>query len=292
MITAGISIEAYHADESLSKSKLMDLEKYGPAHFYAAHIAKTLIRDTTPALRFGKLFDDLTDNADAARARWAPPLPDDAPNRPSSRQRTAKKPSPETVTAIAWWDAWEREHAGKVSVGNDERLILQAMLDTMQANPFARTLWEPCERQVTIRRHLDDLGVSLQSRPDGLNLLNSQPYLADIKTCHDLNRFPSDCITYGYHLQLAIGQWLLAKEGIEADALLIVVESKIAGRCKVYRLPEVALSAGWARCKALVQEIADRRASGDWQDRQEAVETLQLANWQECKLEEIAGGIG
>jgi exodeoxyribonuclease VIII len=31
-------------------------------------------------------------------------VPPDAPKRPSSVQRNAKKPSPETVGAIAWWN--------------------------------------------------------------------------------------------------------------------------------------------------------------------------------------------
>ena len=287
MIIRSEDIRAYHDRQSLSKSKLGTFDRFGAAHYHAQYIAKTMPGPDSPALWFGRRFDGLCDNEDRERNTWAPPLPEDAPKKPSSSQRNAKKPSPETVAAIAWWDEWNAKHGGKVEVGEDDRQTLLEMMHALDANEHAHKLWshEQCERQLTIRRELPALGIELQSRPDGVNLTAELPYIADIKTTADLSRFPNDCITYGYHMQLAIGQWLLAKEGVQAEAYLIVVESKRAPRCKVFRMPEIALAAGWEKAKRLMDEIARRMKANDWTERQESIEEITLPGWQLNKLE-------
>ena len=84
---------------------------------------------------------------------------------------------------------------------------------------------------------------------------------------------------------LPAGLWLLAKEGIQAEAYLIVVESKRAPRCKVFRMPEIALAAGWEKAKRLMDEIARRMKANDWTERQESIEEITLPGWQLNKLE-------
>lgn len=287
MLIRSESITDYHTSGAFGKSSLMDFAKYGAADFYARHIAKTMVREDTPAFRFGRLFDGLTEDEAKERARWAPPLPEDMPNRPSARQRDAKKPSPETVAAIARWDEWLTVHAGKEEVSERERAILNDMLEAMAMNDCARKLWCPCEKQVSIRCRLDGLGISLQSRPDGLHL-GSGSYIADIKTCRDIDRFPLDSLAFGYHCQLALGQWLLAKEGYLCDAYLIAVEKKLKPRCRVYRMPEIALAAGWEKCKALADEVARRIAANDWSEPQESAQEMLLPDWTIRRLEEEA----
>lgn len=286
MIIRNESITDYHSSGAFGKSSLMDLSKHGPAHFHAAHIARSMIRGDTPALRFGRIFDALMEDEEKARANWAPPIPEDAPSRPQERHRDAKKPSPATLAAFDYWDEWDVVNAGKESVNDEERERLAHMLAACKENAPAWSLWQGCERQVSIRRELDGLGISLQSRPDGLDLARNM--LVDVKTCRDITRFPLDCLTYGYHIQLALGQWLLAKEVHQVDAVLIAVESKLHPRAKAFRLPEVALAAGWEKCKALADEVARRIKDNDWIDHQAEVETIALPDWTIRRLEEEA----
>lgn len=161
--------------------------------------------------------------------------------------------------------------------------MLYEMAVAFRANQHAVRLWDPCARQVTIRRELAGLGVTVQSRPDGLDIPGST--LVDIKTTRDMNGFGRDAIAFGYHLQLSLGQWLAAQDGHQLDAFLIVIEAKLAPRVKVLRMKELALAAGWNRCKSLIEKVAGHYKSGNWTETQDEIEDLELETWQERKLE-------
>lgn len=47
-------------------------------------------------------------------------IPSDAPKKPDKRQREAKKPSPETIDAIAFWDHFNSVSAGKIALTSTE----------------------------------------------------------------------------------------------------------------------------------------------------------------------------
>jgi hypothetical protein len=282
------SITDYHNSPSLSKSKIMDYIKRGPRYYEAVWIKKTEPRKESKALWFGQRFDGLTDNADKELSTWAPELPDDAPRRPSSVQRNAKKPSPETIAAINWWDEWEAQHAGKITVSNEDRFILGQMLTEFRANPLVGRMWERCERQVTIRCELPELGISLQARPDGVILDPKGPEMADVKSTRSLATFDRDFFAFGYHCQAAIGQWLLAIEGFDVSERTVfpVVESCRYPRCEVRKAPEGALAHGWAIVKKAVEEIAARTKANSWrEDAQVEVKEINVPKWMEIAWE-------
>lgn len=264
-IIRGESIEDYHASSALSKTKILDFINDGPVAYKAKWIDRTEPHKETKALRFGRLFDGLTDNADRELARWAPPTPPNAPKRPPEKHRTAAKPSQSTLDAFAWWDEWDAIHAGKEQVSNEERFVLQQMLTEFRANPLIARVWERCERQVTIRRHIPELDIWVQSRPDGL-CLDADPLLADVKTCRDMRRFDKDCKSFGYFVQLSIGQWLLAQEGfrVTESTSFLAVENHRYPRAKFCVVSEEDLLRGWEVAKGAVTEIARRTRENDW----------------------------
>jgi hypothetical protein len=287
-IIRGESIEAYHANSALSKSKIMDYIKRGPAYYKAVWIDRTEKRKESKALWFGQRFDGLCDNADRELATWAPEIPEDAPKRSPEKHRNAKKPSPETLAAFAWWDEWDALHAGKVAVSNEDRFILQQMLTEFRSNPLVARMWERCERQVTIRCELPELGVSLQARPDGVILDPSKPEMADVKTTRGLAHFDKDFFSFGYHAQAAIGQWLLAIEGFDVSNSTVfpVVESCRYPACEVRDAPEGALAHGWAIIKKAVEEIAERTKTNNWRrEPQREVKKINVPKWQEIAWE-------
>lgn len=261
MISSDITISDYHASNNISKSKLMTYAKHGPAHYYRQYIKRDLPQPDKPAFAIGRSFDDLMCSG---KPSWVV-KPEDFDGRTTVGKQ------------------WVAAHAGTdILTSEDDRMIYE-MAAAFRANPHAVRLWDPCERQVTIYRELPALGVTAQSRPDGLDLPGKA--LVDIKTCRDLNQFSRDSLSFGYNLQLALGQWLAAQDGHQLDAFLIVVEAKLAPRCKVYRMKELALAAGWNKCKALIEKVAAHYKSGDWMETQAEIEDLELEAWQERKLE-------
>jgi hypothetical protein len=281
------SIESYHANPALSKSKIMDYIKRGPRYYHAVWVAKTEPRKASKALWFGQRFDGLCDDADRELSTWAPEIPEDAPRRAPEKHRTAKKPSPETLASFAWWDEWDATHAGKITVSAEDRCILEHMLAAFRANPIAAGIWPRCRRQVTIRCELPEYGLSLQARPDGL-ILDGAPAMADIKTTRGLATFDRDFIAYGYHAQASIAQWLLAREGIDVSASTVfpVVESCRYPRCRVVSAPEGALAHGWNIVKKAIEDIAQRYRTNDWSDPpQTELHQIVVPKWQEIAWE-------
>lgn len=61
----------------------------------------------TDAMRQGSLVDCLLTESSEEFARRYLPIPADAPKRPTTTQRNAKKPSADTLDAIAFWDKLE-----------------------------------------------------------------------------------------------------------------------------------------------------------------------------------------
>ncbi len=261
MIIRGESIEAYHATENISKSKLMTYAKHGPAHYYRQYVKRDLPQPDKPAFAIGRAFDDLMCTS---KPSWAV-KPDGFDGRTAAGKQ------------------WVAEHAGHDTLTAVDDAMIYEMREAMSANAHASRLWTGCEAQVTLRRELPALGITAQARPDGIHW--DHKAIVDIKTTRDMNGFSRDAINFGYHLQLALGQWLAAQDGHQLDAFLIVVEAKCAPRCKVFRMKEVALAAGWNRCKDLMTKVADHYKTGDWNDRQVEVEDLAMETWQERKLE-------
>lgn len=260
-IIRDLPMHDYHQSDAISKTKLQTYAKHGAQHYYREYVKRDLPKVDKPAFAIGRAFDDLM----CTGAKSYVVKPEGFDGRTSAGK------------------AWIAENSGRDVLSAEDDRMLDEMRQAFMGNRFAHPLWSACDKQVSLRRELPALGVSVQSRPDGINLPGKT--LVDIKTCRDLNRFSRDCLEFGYNLQIALGQWIAAQEGHQLDAYLIVVEAKLAPRCKVLRMRELALAAGWNRCKALIEKIAAHYKSGEWNDDQAEIEDIEIEAWQERKLE-------
>ena len=276
MIHYNMPMDDYHADTAISNSKIRVFACDGPQRFYRQFIAKDLPGEDSPAFAFGRAFDDLVFGTAAEfNAKYAV--------RPEGLDlRTADG------------KAWKTANEGKASISDNDWQVMSDMQFAMRQNQFAVDLLSIGRPQVTIRRDVPDLGIVVQSRPDWfsefplLGVTQGTGYIVDLKTTSDLDSFDNSTTKYGYHRQVAMAQYLLAQEGHICDAFLLVVEKTRAGRCRVRRLPEVALAAGFAQFRRYGAEIGRRLAANDWTDRQVAIEECRLTSWQEKELTEEA----
>lgn len=270
MIHYNMPMSEYHGSDAVSNSKAKVFHEYGPQRYYRQYIAKDLPQEDSPAMAFGRMFDDFL---------FLHPL--------EVAVQYVRKPEGMNFATTAGKE-WKAANEGKTIVTDSDWQMADEMLAAIKANPIARDLLLVGEAQVSVRAELTEFGIVAQSRPDWLRLTNTPgicagPCVVDLKTTADLNTF--DPIRFGYHMQLALGQALLAREGIIADAFLLVVEKTRAPRCKVISLPEIALAAGWNRFSRIAMQIGGRLRSGNWTETQEAVEIATLKPWQIKELE-------
>ena len=185
----------YDAHKALnqSASKLLLIS---PGHFKADQDAP---RKDTPALRIGTLTHMLVLQPDLFTSSVIC-TPDDAPKKPTQKQREAKKPKPETLEAIAWWDNFEQASLGKMVVAVDEYQdavqsgqALKAELAHWGIKPLATELCLTCDYgKVALKAQLD--------------FVTADGWIYDLKTSGELLN-PRNILntTYkrGYHLQAA-----------------------------------------------------------------------------------------
>jgi len=131
-------------------------------------------------------------------------LPADAPKKPTKAQRAAKKPKPETLRQIEWWDEFTEKAKGRDIITEEKRDQIEQMRDAVFNHHKARELITcPGHNEATIETWNDEMQVMQKARYDKLPGAGAS-FLVDLKcTCRELNDFAilSEVRTRGYHLQ-------------------------------------------------------------------------------------------
>lgn len=267
-----LPMDQYHQHESLSSTKIKLFRKRGPRAFYERFVAKTLVEDDdTDSKAFGRAFDDLFFNGPCWELAYA--------IKPKGMKLNTSEGK-----------AWAAAIGKREVVTWEESQLMESMRAAIMRNSLARQLFSEGEAQVSIRRQLPSYQLQVQCRPDWLCLqpVNGTPYIADLKTVDRMERFELDAVTYGYHSQMALAQWIIAQEGPVCAAYLPVVEKQMAGRCQVFQIPEDVLQDAWAILKKDIEDIAGRMRSGIWHEDQTEPTIARIPGWQRQQLVEDA----
>lgn len=267
----GIPAEHYHALPYVSNSYLKKLNKC-PAN------AKSEDQEETKALLFGRAAHVMTLEGDDAFNSECIVLPEDAPKKPTDRQRFAKKPSPETLYACDWWDRFNLHANGKMVISRDDYDTLRGVRDSVRAHPFAKLLLAEgvSETTVIFDTKIGGQVIRCKCRPDRTPSPELMTLL-DLKTAEDAGYDPflRQAIRLGYvtqsafyidgyntvrHLPMkrnAAGTWELDKsapERPEMDAFaFIAVEKKHPFRCEVYTVDMDLLKWGRGEYQRLLE---------------------------------------
>lgn len=107
--------------------------------------------DETPseALILGNALDCMRLHNGLFYSRYAT-VPPGAPKRPSKTQVNAKKPSPETLGAIAWWDKFQKENLGKTLLTTEQITRVVGMNKALRDNPGLAGVFENCQKSVLV----------------------------------------------------------------------------------------------------------------------------------------------
>lgn len=280
----------YHATDAVSNSKLKAFKRQ-PRFYYRRYVEKSLVERTdTDALRLGRAVHALTLEGQEAYDRDVTLLPLNAPNRPSERQRNAAKPSPETLTAIKFWDDFNRANDGKVICTAEEQALNMRRHDSVMAHPLSAQLIDRAVGvpESTWRVKLADLTV--QVRPDlfnpaGCELTEGRPYILDLKTCaslddDDFGNFARNFYAFGYYRQAALYQAVVSEIfGPIQDFIFVAVEGKEPFETRIYRPTLRSVSMGWEEVKNDLRGLSECYRTGVWPEGPQELLSIDVPDW-------------
>lgn len=164
----------------------------------------------TKAQHWGSLVDCLVLTPDQFKASYAV-VPKDAPRRPTDRQREARKPSSETLSAIAWWDDFSAENKDKIMLDEEGHELASAAILTLMKDDTVKRYLEASNRQVWVAGEWNDNATGLvipvrcliDLEPNAESEFGKS--LGDLKQTRSAALFPflSDSFKFGHHIQAA-----------------------------------------------------------------------------------------
>lgn len=183
---------------------------------------------------FGTLFDCLLLTPKHWPRRFAV-VPTDAPKKPTKTQLNAKKPSPETVSAIEWWNNWTRDNPGEI-VSQDMNGRVHAALARIRESEQITGLLESSAHSVMLTATWQDKSTGLSVPMKALIDIvpsSDEPILGnslwDLKTTQNASprNFRMDAQRYGYAVQAAfyLDLWNAASGEERSDFGHVVIEN-------------------------------------------------------------------
>lgn len=283
MMITGMPAKVYHDRPELSTSQ-EKLIGNAPAK-YAWSL--THPKPSTPEQEYGTAFE---------AALLEPELyhevvivvPSNAPKKPNKNQLGAKKNSPDSAFAIAWWDRFEFDKRGRIILKADEDEELWEMVKAVRSNPdVAAALSRPTAIQPSI--FWEDSGVFRRGRPDIYRI--GQPgdpagllgnVVIDLKTtkCAASVPFSNDCGKFGYWMQSSnYCDGLLKITGEPHEFLWIAAEKEGPWLSCVYGCPPAGFETGRSGRAERLTAYKNGVETGKWPGYQRGIHYLDPAYW-------------
>lgn len=184
----------YDKEQYLSYSSLKAFMQ-SPKHFIEY---KTRKREQTPAMAFGTAFHMAVLEPDRFDDVYFI-VPEDAPRKPSDRQRNAKNPSDSTIESIEWWDNFLSKNEGKTELSANDYATIKWMSGAVYSNDASRWVLDQIN-QTEVAATWEYGGYKWRGYLDGLG----DNIILDLKTISDAH--PDKCyreMVYKmyYHIQ-------------------------------------------------------------------------------------------
>lgn len=179
------------------------------------------------------------------------------------------------------WEAFKEANAARTILTEREYGTCLAIRDAVRAHPRAAAYLERGQAERAIVWTDAATGLRCKARLDFIS--SSRPAVVDLKTARSVEprRFGTASAQLLYHGQLAFYRagWR-AVTGADLDPVILAVESEAPHDVVVYRFEEETRDEGDALAAALLEQLAERRRSGDWPgiDRGEE-QLLALPRW-------------
>lgn len=280
-----ISATHYHLmTDYVSNSHLGYFER-SPAHYREA-VLRADPPEPTPAMRLGSILHKMILEPDTFFEQYAE-MPEGSPRRPTDRQRFAKKPSPETVFAVEWWDAFERDNVNKEIVTSDEVKQARAISEAIRTNPAIGGFFKDGLAEQTYVAEHPATGLKLKCRPDWIVERDDVFVVIDLKSTVDARPFPfqRSAWNYGYFRQAAFYCDVIGYATERwPDAFLFVAFEKEPpyGTC-VYKPAPAVLYHMISEYEGLLQRLSDCRKRNEYPGYTGEILDLEAPNWADIR---------
>jgi exodeoxyribonuclease VIII len=222
----------------------------------------TTPREETKALRQGIMSHMATLEPERFLSTYVV-VPEDAPKKPTEIQRNAKKPSDDTIAAIAYWDAFNAKCAGKVIVTAEEyelALSLSRRFKTIVEGIGCRT-FVATEMMISV----EYAGVPMKCAIDAVG---DDGYLYDFKTTSDdasPKQFIRTSLNFKYNLQAVVYRTLFeAYTGQRVKGFRVVPVEKDTLFGAVYEFGPEMQTRGLFDFEEALRIYKECTASGIW----------------------------
>lgn len=282
--------DEYQSGPGTSKSQLDAIAPpNSPAHFYEKYLNPNREPEVrTPALILGDAIHKAILEPDLVATNFVT-VPEDAPTRPSSRQRTAKKQSPDTLSAIEWWDSFNLSALGKTILSAADHKTVIGVRDSVHRHPVARGLFVGGAPEQTYFSIDPETGELIRCRID-YDRLAREGMMVDLKTTEDAspNGFGRSAANYRYHVQ---GGWyphVVEQLGAITDTFVFVaVEKKPPYAIGIYYIEAEDAHMGMVEARRDLAQIIECREAGAWPDYGFKPQPLQIPAWKRRQVENV-----
>ena len=268
-----LSNAEYHALDYVSKSHL-DLVDKSPFHYWDRYInPERVIPEPTKQMIIGSAFHSLVLEPDVFETEFIVEAVD-APKRPTATQRNAKKPSNQTLDAIAFWESFDNKAKGKTILSLEDIERLTIMKQRIVEHPAASTILNLSGVAEQSYQWKDEkTGELCKSRPDFHT--DDGTLIVDLKTTSDASElgFQKSVHNFRYHVQA--GFYLRSIKEAQ-QFVFIAVETKPPYLVAVYNASTDMINAGNRVADKNLETLANCRKSGKWLGYSEEITTLEL----------------
>lgn len=218
----GMPENEYHEAKALSNSGMKKLI-ISPLEFWENFFNPEKEEEETSAqAAYGKALHRYILEPDTFMDRYCF-MPEDAPRKPTSSQRNAKKPSADSILAIQYWDEFNKLNEGKELIKQEWLKDFQKAEKMLQYYPEIKDSFKNGYAEVSIFLEID--GIMFKCRidylkPSGVEDLKSYSNSRD----KPIDETVKDAITYEkYNLQYYIYYWMLlaVKKRLKAGTLKV-----------------------------------------------------------------------
>lgn len=272
----------YHADRTRVSKHGLDLVRRAPV-LYKLWKERQLVEPEREEFRTGTLIHTAVLEPHRIKETVAV-LPEDAPKRPTSAQRNAKKPSPETLEAIRFWNDFNLATQGKEVVTMAEAEALVATAKAVRANPLVSDLLAGVEGETMdteLSLYWDDEATGLPCRCR-VDRLRRDGILIDLKTAADASEaaFTRNAFNFRYHVQAAWYRDAANRVGRDVkQVVFIVVEKDPPYLCNVFVCSPSFLDAGQLAYQADILRLKQCLQTNNWPGLSEGLVSLSLPKW-------------